>query len=94
MSAFGARHAHITTSTSTAVTTTSGTFYGLTVNTGQVGASVTVYDGLSAAGAVIGIYTAAAQGAVMMPGGGAAIITGLYVVTSGATSADVTIFYG
>ena len=93
MSAYGALHAHITTSTSTAVKSTSGTLYGLTINTGQAGASITVYDGTTAAGAVIGIYSATAQGAVTMPGPGAAIVTGIYVVTAGATPADVTVFY-
>lgn len=93
MSAYGAQHRNITTSTSTAVTITSGTFFGLTVNTGQAGATVAVHDGLNATGPLIGTYSSAAQGSVPVPGAGAAIATGIYVVTAGATPADVTIFY-
>lgn len=91
--AFGVLFANIATSTSTQVSANAGTFFGLAVNTGQAGASVTVYDGTSTAGTLIGIYTATAQGAIAVPGNGCVVRVGLFVVTAGATPANVTIFY-
>ena len=87
----GAQSTNITTSTNTQVKTGAGIFLGLSVNTGQSGASATVYDGTSAAGKKLGAYSAAAQGGPVLPQAGLAFTTGLFVVTAGATPADITI---
>lgn len=84
---------NIATSTNTQVKTGAGTFLGLTINTGQAGATATVYDGTSSAGTKLGTYSLAAQGVLSFPGGGIPFATGLFVVTAGGTPADITVTY-
>ena len=81
---------NITTSTSTLVKNGVGTFGRVTVNTAQVGATVTVYDGIDNTGVKLATIRAAAQVSLAY---GIALATGLYVVTAGGTPADVTIAY-
>jgi hypothetical protein len=89
----GGTPVNITTSTSTLVKTGAGVFLGLSVNTGQAGDTVTVYDGLTAGGTKIGTYSSAAVGGPTLPSGGIAFSTGLFVVTTGGTPADITVSY-
>ncbi len=89
----GASVSNITTSTSTTVKSGAGVFLGLSVNTGQSGDTVTVYDGLSAGGTKIGTYSSAAVGGPVLPPGGIAFSTGLFVVTVGGTPADITVSF-
>jgi hypothetical protein len=88
--AAGALAKNITTSVGTLVKTGAGTFEGVTVNTAQAGASVTVYDGIDNTGTKLATISAAAQTSLAF---NIALATGLYVVTAGATPADVTIQY-
>lgn len=89
----GATPRNITTSTTTQVKTGAGILFGLSINTGQAGASVTLLDGTGGAGTKIGTFSAAAQGGPTFPQAGIAFATGLSVVTAGATPADVTVTY-
>jgi hypothetical protein len=75
----------------TQIKTGAGTLFGLSVNTGASGASVTLYDGTSTAGGKIGTYSATAQGGPTLPLAGIAFATGLFVVIVNAP--DVTVSY-
>jgi hypothetical protein len=77
----------------TQVKTGSGTFIGLTINTGEAGAQLVAYDGTDASGKKLGTYSLAAQGSLSFPGGGIPFATGLFLVTSGGTPADITVSY-
>jgi len=88
----GALAKNITTSTNTQVKTGAGIFFGLSVNTGQSGDTVTVYDGTDNTGTKIGTYSSAAVGSVQYPIG-IQFVVGLFVVTAGGTPADVTVVY-
>jgi hypothetical protein len=81
---------NITTSASTLVKTGVGTFGRVTVNTAQAGATVTAYDGIDNTGVKLATISAAAQVSLAF---GVALATGLYVVTAGATPADITVAY-
>ena len=89
----GASSKNIAAAGNTQVKTGAGTFLGLSVNTGQSGATVTVYDGTSAAGIKLGTFSAAAQGGPAIPGSGLAFTTGLFVVVAGSPAPDVTVVY-
>lgn len=82
---------NITTSTTTQVKTGPGILGGLSINTGQAGASVTIFDNTSASGTKLGTFSAAAQGGPTFPLAGMSFKIGLCVVTAGATPADVTV---
>lgn len=82
---------NISASTNTQVKTGAGSLIGLTINTGEAGAQAVAYDGTSAAGRKLGTYSLSAQGVLEFPGGGIPFTTGLFVVTSGATPADITV---
>lgn len=88
----GALPKNIVTSTNTLVKTGGGLFFGLSVNTGQAGDTVTVYDGTDNTGTKIGTYSSAAVGSVLYPVG-VQFLVGLFVVTAGGTPADVTVVY-
>ena len=70
-----------------------GVFYGLSVNTAGLTSSVTIYDGTSTGGAVVGVYSTLAQGGPVVPANGIAFLTGLYIVAAGGTAADITVLY-
>jgi hypothetical protein len=54
---------------------------------------VTIYDGTSTGGAVVGVYSTLAQGGPVGPANGIAFLTGLYIVAAGGTAADITVLY-
>lgn len=85
---------NVNTDASTLVKTGAGTFTGISVNTaGSANATATVYDGTSASGELIGVFSLAAVGGPVLPPGGFAFSTGLFVVTAGDTPADITVGY-
>ncbi len=86
----GATGANITTATTTLVKTGAGTISGVTVNTAGAGSIIKIYDGLTNAGTLLATISSAAQVSLSY---GLAFATGLCVVTSGGTPADVTIQY-
>ena len=75
------------------IKTGAGTFYGLSVNTAGLTSTATLYDGASTAGAKIGAFSTLAQGGPVIPPIGIAFATGLFLVLTGGTPADVTISY-
>lgn len=81
---------NIATSGNTQAKTGAGTFIGLTINTGESGAQLVAYDGTSSSGTKLGTYSLTSQGVLNFPGGGISFSTGLFLVTSGATPADIT----
>lgn len=89
----GVNFNNITTSTTTQVKNGAGIFFGLSINTPQAGAAVTVWDGIAGAGRKIGTFSGAAQGGPQITQNGIAFATGLSIVTTGATPADVTVQY-
>jgi hypothetical protein len=89
----GAATANITTATSTLVHTGAGTFLGISVNTAHSGAQAVVYDGTDDTGAVLGTFALTTQGPINTPGAGLPFTTGLFVVTTGGTPADITVSY-
>jgi hypothetical protein len=89
----GAKSKNITTATNTLVKTGSGVFLGITVNTPHAGATATVYDGTDATGTLLGTFALTTAGGITVAAGGSIFTTGLYVVTAGATPADVTVAY-
>lgn len=80
----------ISTATTTLVKSGAGVFASLNINTGGVGSSATVYDSLTGSGTVLGVFSTAAQAVLPV---NLAFSTGLTVVTSGGTPANITIAY-
>lgn len=84
---------HIATATTTVVKNLGGVLHGISINSAANAATISVYDGLTASGTVIGIITLGA--AVTVPG--AAVLTdinfgvGLTLVTTGTL--DITVRY-
>jgi hypothetical protein len=69
-----------------------GTFFGVYVNTaGTVASSITLYDGTSTAGPVIGIFNTLATAQIR--GNTIAFKNGLFAVVAGTTSGNITVFY-
>ena len=87
----GVKPLNITTSTTTLAKNGPGIFFGLSINTPQAGASVTVWDGPVGTGLKIGTFAATVQGGPTITQNGIAFNTSLNIVTAGATPADVTI---
>ena len=83
----GLGYDNITTATTTLVKTGSGTLGRLIINTAGAGSSAAIYDGLTAAGALIATVSTAAQNSLTF---GISFATGLCVVTSGGTPANIT----
>jgi hypothetical protein len=81
---------NITTAATTLIKTGRGTIGRVIVNTAGAGSSIAIYDGLTAAGTLIATVSSAAQTSLTF---GAAVSTGLCVVTSGGTPANITILY-
>lgn len=86
----GALQKNITTSTGTLIKTGPGVLLGLSINTGQSGATVKLYDGIDNSGTLLGTWSAAAQNSVAL---GWSFVTGLYAVTAGGSPADITVSY-
>jgi hypothetical protein len=93
MSAFGYAYKNITTAATTTVKASPGTLGGISVNTSQSGASAVVYDNTAASGTKIGTFALTAAGMLADVPAGVAFTTGLTIVTSGSTAADITVFY-
>lgn len=89
----GAQLANITTNTTTLLKSGSGVVSGLSINTGGTTSTVKIYDGLTAAGTLLGTFSSTAQNGVTLPAGGFPFTTGLCVVTAGAAAADITVTY-
>jgi hypothetical protein len=85
----GCKSTHLSAAGSTAIT--AGIFFGLTVNTGAAGATVTLYDGIDNTGTIIGVYSAAAVSELLAPMVGCALTKGLYAVVTGTP--DITLYY-
>lgn len=69
-----------------------GVFYGVNVNTAGVGSTVSAYDGTSTAGIPLGTFSTTAvgfSGSLM----GLDYMTGLFLVVTGGTPANVTVSY-
>ena len=71
----------------------SGILFSITINTGQTGASLTLYDGTSAQGNKLGTFSAAAGTPSIVFPVGLAFRFGLFAVTAGATPADITLSF-
>ena len=87
------QYAHINTATSTLCKTGPGTLHNLIVSTRSTGiGSVTMYDGTSAAGTVIGILDSTNNFGDSTYD--VAFTVGLFIVTAAATTpADVTVSF-
>lgn len=81
---------YIAAATTTLVKTGSGTLSQLNVNTGGAGSIATIYDGLTAAGTVMAIVDTATRGVLPL---NVNFVTGLCVVTSGGSPANLTFTY-
>lgn len=83
-----AKYSHINAAGNTQAVTGTGVLLGVVVNTGVSGATVTLYDGTSAAGTLIAVISAATQGGFTY---GVGVTTGLFVVVAGTP--DVTVLH-
>lgn len=72
------------------VATGKGTFVAINVNTAGTTSSVTLYDGTSTSGKLLGKFSTLAVGQVLA---GLDFETGLFAVLAGGAAADVTISY-
>ncbi len=81
---------NITTAATTLVKTGRGTLGRVIVNTLGAGSSIAIYDGLDAGGTLLATMSSAAQASLAY---GVVFTTGLCVVTSGGTPADITVAY-
>jgi hypothetical protein len=91
--ASGTSSVNISTATSTQIKTGAGTFYGLSVNTPEAGATATIYDGTDNTGKLLGTYPLTAAGPLNAPANGLPFSVGLFVVTAGGSPANVTVLY-
>jgi len=83
---------NITTDATTLVKTGAGTFNGLSINTVGDASTVKVYDGLTAAGTLLGTFSSAAIGNFQNLGWPFAV--GLCIVTASSDpAADITVTY-
>jgi hypothetical protein len=76
----------------TQIKSSAGTLLGVTVNAAGTGAAVlTLYDGTSTAGPIIGAFSTLAVIALdLQP---VSFVTGLFAVVAGTTSGNVTVVY-
>jgi hypothetical protein len=84
---------HVANATAVLAKTGAGVLLGVTVNTGDSGKSVQIYDGLTAGGTLIGTYDLSAVGGPTLPLAGIPFATGLYVKPSSGSVADFTVTY-
>lgn len=78
----------ITTAVGALVKTGKGALIGLSINTPQAGATAAVYDGVDNTGTLLGTFSLAAQNVLPIGWG---FTTGLYIVTTGVTPANITV---
>lgn len=82
---------HISTNSTTLVKTGPGVLSAISINTaGASSNKATIYDGVSAAGTVIGIIDTTVVRSIPFT---AAFTTGLTIVTATGTAADITVTY-
>lgn len=84
------RYVHLNTNGTTLVKTGTGVLHTLTINTIGDTDTVTIYDGTSASGTIIAKTDSALETTFIFD---VAFYTGLTVVLSGTTPADITISY-
>jgi len=88
----GDSFSHIKTNTTTVVKSGSGIFHSLLINTpGLVAASAAIYDNTSASGTVIAVVDTTRTSPLLIYN--VAFTTGLTIVTTGGTAADLTVTY-
>ena len=88
----GDSFSHITTNTTTVVKSGSGIFHSLLVNiSGLVTARAAIYDNTSASGTVIAVVDTTRTSALLLYN--VSFTTGLTIVTTGGTAADLTVTY-
>lgn len=88
----GDSFSHIKTNTTTVVKSGSGIFHSLLVNTsGLISASATIYDNTSASGTTIAVVDTTRTSPLLIYN--VAFTTGLTIVTTGGTAADLTVTY-
>lgn len=77
----------------TQVKASAGTFLGLNINTAGTGGAnvITLYDGTSTAGPVIGIFSTVAT--TLQRPNPIAFKTGLFIVFTGSVSGNITVLY-
>lgn len=84
---------NITTNTNTQIISAAGYLFGITVNTaGSSNHTIKIYNNTACSGSVFGLFTTAAQTALMF-GNGVYFSTGICATTSGTTPADITVIY-
>ncbi len=91
----GGSFANMTTSTTTTIKSGAGTFYGLWINTRGTGSTAQCYDNTAASGTKLtgNIDTTLSTTAFNVGTYGSAFAIGLTCITSGATPADIGIYY-
>jgi hypothetical protein len=82
---------HFNTAGSRLLHTGPCTFAGFSVNTGAASSSLSVYDGLTAGGALLGVFDTAVtdERPWVTPGGGWGLLVGCFIVVVGTP--DITI---
>jgi len=88
--AIGSQLKNITTNATTLVKTGAGVLSSISVNTAGTTSTAKVYDGLSAAGTLLGTFDTTKLGLLLQ---GWAFQTGLCIVTAGGAAADITANY-
>jgi hypothetical protein len=77
-----------------AVKAGAGTLFGLSINTAGTASSASLYDSPTTTANLIGTFDTTAQGGPVLPAGGIAFTTGLWLVaTTGAGAANITVSY-
>lgn len=89
----GGQTVNITAEAGTLIKTGAGVFLGLSVNQAQADGTAEIIDGIDGTGVVLGTFTLKNQGPLSVPGGGWSFATGLFVITMGTGTADVTVSY-
>lgn len=82
---------HISTATTTTVKSGAGMLRGIAINNRGVGGTITVYDSTTGSGTVIAVIDPTANVVTLVYD--LVFSTGLTVVTTGATPADITVMY-
>lgn len=84
---------HLSTAGNHLLHTGACAFAGFTVNTGQASATMTLYDGTSAAGTLLAVFDCAVtdEGSRNIPGGGWALTVGCFCVISGTLDLTVVL---
>lgn len=86
----GLSYNNISTAATTLVKSGAGTLGRVIINTLGAGSSASIYDGLTAGGTLIATVSTAAQNTLSF---GIVFSTGLCIVTSGGTPANITVAY-